>query len=374
MQGATPPCDFCVNNSNQTIDKTGILCYTVSDIVQSYDYKREGVIEMKEKKTTRVVLLLLIFSLMLPVLSGCLTLPTGKQEQESESTPVIDTGTQSQEPTVPIDFGKTDVEFTAHQIAGDICMSAWFDLDIKVKDGRAYVGNTLYESIVYTEQYEPTYSQGLLLDAELVDESSCGMMDAFEKIKNHKGCYLLHSSQAKTEYAVYVIDGFYYFLNFTSDYEQVMRVHSTHQLRDKHTFIQSISGLVYPNSRYNGEKIEFATQPHAKAPFSKEIPLNVVIENDAIYLNGVLYEKVTYKDDFKPSYHSSITAHNELLAQNLESIGQYYGRYILETSSTDSNLNQKIAVLFEREQYYFMGLSESGEVMWVRSASLVTYH
>ncbi len=212
------------------------------------------------KNLTRAVLLLLLFSLALPIMTGCmgvLPLATEKQDLKTEDEDMEPSNTYTvnaeQENNIPpakqnslasadeqkqkflSEFteavnkaeNKSD-NITAEPIAAAGYLSAWFELNFTIKNGQIYEGNTLYETVTYSENFEVIYSDALMPSAGCDD---IGTVELLEKIKNHKGCYLLETNdknfQGIPKYdkiAVYYIDDIYYFLTFTKD--TVIRVHS----------------------------------------------------------------------------------------------------------------------------------------------------
>ena len=103
-----------------------------------------------------------------------------------------------------------------------------YSLDIKIKDDKIYINDTLYEE---SSSVPPAivYSEGFLATAKYIDEDNNNqeMANMLEKIKNCNSCYLIETDQdCKTGQmiSVYEIDGAYYFVRFY-DTGEVMRIH-----------------------------------------------------------------------------------------------------------------------------------------------------
>lgn len=122
------------------------------------------------------------------------------------------------------------IEFTANPYAQLVSLSAMFSLDFKILENCIYINDVLYDSVKVINSPEISYNATLLENAnELVTKDE--VTTVMQKIQNSETCYMLEteSTTAKAKkIAVYIVDGKYYFVNFSSSNE-LIRIHYTNE-------------------------------------------------------------------------------------------------------------------------------------------------
>lgn len=125
--------------------------------------------------------------------------------------------------------GKT-IEFTVEPFAQLADLSAMFSIDFKILESCIYLNDILYDSIKVIGSPEISYNNALLASAnESVTNDE--VVTIMQKMQNSETCYILEteSTTAKAKkIAVYIIDGKYYFVNFSNSNE-LIRIHYTNE-------------------------------------------------------------------------------------------------------------------------------------------------
>lgn len=118
---------------------------------------------------------------------------------------------------------------------------------------------------------------------------------------------------------------------------------------------------------------EFCADPFLQAALSWMYSINVKIDmdNGKIYLNDVLYDQISYVENFKPDYGNLVPGPyvNEKITEVLDRIDSQKGCYILETQS-ESKCGKKIAMYVIEDTYYFIRFFDNGKVMRIHSGTV----
>ncbi len=96
---------------------------------------------------------------------------------------------------------------------------------------------------------------------------------------------------------------------------------------------------------------------------------SVVVHRDRLYVEGFLYEKVTYVENFSPTFSEAFLSKAEEDAEisaTVEKIKNEKGCYLLE-SDTCGDFHQKIALYRIEDTYYFLNLVNDSEDNLVHS-------
>jgi len=123
-------------------------------------------------------------------------------------------------------------ELIADYYAQHTAMSAMFALSVKMDNGRVFLNGDLYDRLIYDENFQVKFSQGLR-NTWLYDDSEvsrANVMKTMDIMEGQKGCYLLVREDTNLGHqfvAVYEIDGILYFITFfDNDNKEVARIHS----------------------------------------------------------------------------------------------------------------------------------------------------
>jgi hypothetical protein len=117
----------------------------------------------------------------------------------------------------------------------------------------------------------------------------------------------------------------------------------------------------------SSETIEFRAEPFLQSnALSWMYSLDVRIEGELIYLNDILYDKITYVEGFNLDYGPLFPVVYESITAEIDKINSQKGCYILETDS-DSKAGKKIAMYIIDDTYYFVRFFDNGSVMRIHS-------
>lgn len=211
----------------------------------------------------RLLLFLLIASLLLTSMTGCLLGGPQKNETTPEqgtpfgTTPSLpeDLTTPPPEETTPpaVDivtpapegehpFGTEDVSFTVALFAQGISMSWGYSLEIKTVGDKIFLNDILYDCVGIAANPEIIYREELLLYAGMGDNDT-QKLAILEQIKNSETCFILEN-QGGGKYgstiAVYYIEDAYYFVNFYENGD-VLRIHSNGKLECPYKWLDATS-------------------------------------------------------------------------------------------------------------------------------------
>ena len=130
-----------------------------------------------------------------------------------------------------------------------------------------------------------------------------------------------------------------------------------------------IGGYISPDV---GEVIEFRAEPFLQdIALSWVYGMDVRIENGKYYLNDILYDKVTYVEDFVPNYGTGLSSmyyQEEKYIEVLAQINNQKGCYLLETESEKSY--GTLAMYVIGDTYYFFRFFENGTVMRIHAGTV----
>ncbi len=130
-----------------------------------------------------------------------------------------------------------------------------------------------------------------------------------------------------------------------------------------------IGGYISPDV---GEVIEFRAEPFLQdCSLSWVYGMDVRIENGQYYLNDILYDKVTYVEDFVPDYGTGLSSmyyQEEKYIEVLAQINSQKGCYLLETESEKSY--GTLAMYVIGDTYYFFRFFENGTVMRIHAGTV----
>lgn len=118
--------------------------------------------------------------------------------------------------------------------------------------------------------------------------------------------------------------------------------------------------------------IEFCADPFLQhVTLSWMYSINVKMENGKIHLNEILYDQVSYVDNFDLDFsHLAPGPYvNANITEALDKINSQKGCYILETQS-ESKYGQKIAMYVIGDTYYFIRFFDNGTVMRIHSGTV----
>ena len=120
--------------------------------------------------------------------------------------------------------------------------------------------------------------------------------------------------------------------------------------------------------------IEFRAEPfleHIGLSWIYSMDVKMDMDNGKIYLNDVLYDQISYVEDFDLDYGvlSPWPRVNESITEELDKINSQTGCYLLETQS-ESKYGQKIAMYVIGDTYYFLRFFEDGTVMRIHRGTI----
>ncbi len=121
----------------------------------------------------------------------------------------------------------------------------------------------------------------------------------------------------------------------------------------------------------NSEKSVLTAHPYLQAvALSWEYSVQIEVKDGEIYLNEVLYDKVTHTDELEIKYGEEVTlqltSKEPSVSETLEAIKQHKGCYVLETDSS-SKFGKKVAVFLIDDEFYFVNFFDGGNVMRIHS-------
>lgn len=121
-----------------------------------------------------------------------------------------------------------------------------------------------------------------------------------------------------------------------------------------------------------GEVMEFRAEPFLQhIALSWVYGMDVRIENGQYYLNDILYDKVTYVEDFVLDYGTGLCPmyyQEEKYIEVLAQINSQKGCYLLETESEKSY--GTLAMYVIGDTYYFFRFFENGTVMRIHAGTV----
>lgn len=130
-----------------------------------------------------------------------------------------------------------------------------------------------------------------------------------------------------------------------------------------------IGGYISPDV---GEVMEFRAEPFLQhIALSWVYGMDVRIENGKYYLNDILYDKVTYVEDFVLDYGTGLSSmyyQEEKYIEVLAQINSQKGCYLLETESEKSY--GTLAMYVIGDTYYFFRFFENGTVMRIHAGAV----
>ena len=130
-----------------------------------------------------------------------------------------------------------------------------------------------------------------------------------------------------------------------------------------------IGGYISPDV---GEVMEFRAEPFLQdCSLSWVYGMDVRIENGQYYLNDILYDKVTYVEDFVLDYGTGLSSmyyQEEKYIEVLAQINSQKGCYLLETESEKSY--GTLAMYVIGDTYYFFRFFENGTVMRIHAGTV----
>lgn len=139
--------------------------------------------------------------------------------------------------------------------------------------------------------------------------------------------------------------------------------------QDGPRIVIEIGGYISPDV---GEVIEFRAEPFLQdCSLSWVYGMDVRIENGQYYLNDILYDKVTYVEDFVLDYGTGLSSmyyQEEKYIEALTQIDSQKGCYLLETESEKSY--GTLAMYVIDDTYYFFRFFENGTVMRIHAGSV----
>lgn len=119
---------------------------------------------------------------------------------------------------------------------------------------------------------------------------------------------------------------------------------------------------------------EFCADPFlqdAALSWMYSIDVKIDMDNSKIYLNDVLYDQISYVENFKPDYGNLVPGPyvNEKITEVLDRIDSQKGCYMLETQS-ESKCGKQIAMYVIEDTYYFIRFFDNGKVMRIHSGTV----
>jgi len=115
----------------------------------------------------------------------------------------------------------------------------------------------------------------------------------------------------------------------------------------------------------SSQTIAFRAEPFLQSSaLSWMYSLDVRIEGELIYLNDILYDKITYVEGFTLDYGHLFPAPavDESITEAIDKINSQKGCYMLETDG-NNKFGQKIAMYIIDDTYYFIRFYDNGTVM-----------
>ena len=120
------------------------------------------------------------------------------------------------------------------------------------------------------------------------------------------------------------------------------------------------------------QTVEFCADPFLQSNgLSWMYSINVKIDNGEIYLNDILYDRVSYIDNIDPDFSQLSPGPyvNANITEVLDKISSQKGCYLLETAS-ESKYGQRIIMYIIDDTYYLIRFFDNGSIMRVHYGSV----
>ena len=143
------------------------------------------------------------------------------------------------------------------------------------------------------------------------------------------------------------------------------------------------SFAMYDVSIKNGEVVITPAPKGTKMEFKADLYLqgvglnwtysmNVSVDDDTIYLNNWVYDKISYVENFDIRYNEAtiMAAQTKGYIEVLEKLKNAPGCYIIETDQENPKFGQKLAIYKFDNRYYFVNFYENGDVVRIHSAKI----
>ena len=128
-----------------------------------------------------------------------------------------------------------------------------------------------------------------------------------------------------------------------------------------------VNGMLAKMQAAGYEKMEGIAYAYLKAPYlDRQYNLEVEIVNESIFLNGVIYDEITYDNNYELKYDDAmfLLPIEQTKSEILESIKAYKSYYILK-SSISNTYGYQVAVYESGNTYYFFTFDQSYAVIRV---------
>ena len=121
--------------------------------------------------------------------------------------------------------------------------------------------------------------------------------------------------------------------------------------------------------------MEFCADPFlqdAALSWMYSIDVKIDMDNSKIYMNDVLYNQISYVENFKPDYGNLVPGPyvNEKITEVLDKINSQKGCYLLETRF-ESKCGKKLVMYVIEDTYYFIRFFDNGKVMRIHSGAVL---
>lgn len=282
--------------------------------------------------------------------------------------------------------GNGPIRVNSYVISGSLSSDHWMDL--QVKDGQIYAHGLLYDQMWYVENYDADF-QSLLTDVERQFVSHPGgdtfyftCADTLRELQAQKGCYVL--ANERYSMAVYRLDDKYYFVEpMDGEVYWILRFDSQ-PTEEKRRAVESIEQVFPFAAESNGGSRELCAEAYVWDEYVKNLSaLDIKIEHDRVFLNGIPYDTITYVENFRHFFRSSLLefayAEDETF-DTLVTLEMQNGCYLLENQNGDTlfdlwlqKTGEAVAVYNVNGVYYFVNFVErypSREVVLVHKLDM----
>ena len=337
----------------------------------------------------KTILLILVGSLLLLTVTGCLqnskneqTTPHNKTESttphqsidktttpqnttEENTTPEITTPEETTIPeqtVTPVEqtasfeevFGIPFMFFNAQPFIQDASIEeTQGEMRVEVLDFGIYMPNAVYSYATVVEDPTIVYPKEIV---SATDKDRDTVMAVLTEIQNSESCYVLKNSiSTSTKIAVYRIANVYYIVTFYEG-DRVAKIHYI----DKDAELPPENNEVSApneNGLFDNEEVTFYTKMLSSIPVSSWSGFEVRrTSNGEIYMNGALYENIGVFKTPNIVYDRAIIYQSfmdDTLAELLVKIRNAESRYVLQTQD-DNRYGKTFSIYYIDGTYCFL--------------------
>ena len=271
-------------------------------------------------------------------------------------------------------FSEQKEAVNAHNVLMSYFFSKGYVTNYPEWFGGCYIkGNKLYIKLVSPSDEEAKNVSQILapFDNVIVYKNAEMSMADLQECADKTAKELTERGYAVTSWYVDSITGNIIISVLEKDFEAVTEwVNTASQIDNAPKIVIEIGRYV----DLDNQVIEFCAEPflqHATLSWMYSMNIKIDLDNEKIYLNEILYDQVSYVEDFDLDYGFLFPSNNidEIVTEAIDKINSQKGCYILETQS-ESKYGQKIAMYVIGDTYYFIRFFDNGSVMRIHSGTV----